>query len=178
MEAMWAVFRVLLLFLLVVPTALGCKPPAGWVLYRDVVHGFELVYPAGGEVRRVWATVRIDLPFAPGTTLVEKYLLLEVGMPAGPSLAEEVWFDGRRWCLRRADEGAAGSVYEHWDWTTLLENGELLTITFVLRRANAGAFDVPPPEFDRERELMVFSEILLSFCTFAPLRMEWLNLSR
>jgi hypothetical protein len=37
------------------------------------------------------------------------------------------------------------------------ENGYLVTFTFVLHFLNPLMFDVPPPDFDREKETGVFS---------------------
>lgn len=148
----------------------GCG--ADWEVYRNEICGFELCYPAGGVV--AWQShtgARIDLPFVPGTTLREKYLLIEVraGAAGLPSLtAEAVEVCGRTFYLEAGEEGAVGSIYDYFRYTTVLENGELISLTFVLHSVNPCMFDSPPLAFDRERETAVFQEIILSFRTFKP----------
>ncbi len=58
-------------------TSPGAQSTPDWKLYPDERHGFELLYPLDSVVAATSEQTRIDL-LIPGTTLQEKYLLIDV----------------------------------------------------------------------------------------------------
>ncbi len=130
------------------------------VVYRDGIFGFELRLPVGAVVR--WGTVplQIDLPVPPHTTLLEDYLILAIR--AGPAGR------GSPRLIGSGMEGAAGSRYECRRYLVGLFGGYSLVLTFVLRSADPGVYDRPPPAFDRVRELEEWERILAGLRVFPP----------
>ncbi len=137
-----------------------CAGATGW----SAVHfeGIGFLVPPGAQVmrlspERVW----IDLPFEPGTTLREKFLLFEPAAPGdGPTGGIEI--GGILLRFEYGSEGAVGSIYDYIRCSGTLPDGRRIVLTFVLHSVNPGVFDSPPPSFDRAREILAFWGIILS----------------
>lgn len=116
------------------------------------------------------ATTRIRLPFAPGTTLREKLLLIHAGSagtcagaygpPAGP--IETVRLGDGTFTRYEGSDAGAGS---YWQWVAYVteEQGSCVAFTFTLDSANPMHFDPPLPLFDYASESTVFDAILSTF---------------
>lgn len=143
--------------------AVGFAGGGPYLTYRNALCGFEIRYPSGGEVGRLASRVtRIDLPFAPGTTLREKYLLIDVdpGKESSSEGGEKI--EGMKFWFELGSEGAVGSIYDFIRCTVMLGNGCRVAFTFILHSVNPGMFDLPPPPFDRGKEALPFWLIISS----------------
>ncbi len=158
------IFAVILLISVAFTSAVTCFARSDpYKIYRDLSCGFEFRYPSDGRLGRLASGVaRIDLPFAPGTTLCEKYLLIDVGSKKEGNFEGGVKIDGMKLRFELGSEGAAGSIYDFIRCTVTLEDGCRATFTFVLHSVNPGIFDFPPPAFDRAKEVLPFWLILAS----------------
>lgn len=143
--------------------------PADWQTYRNEEYGFEVSYPGEGQMTDEGL---INLPFTPGTLLLEKYLMIWVeetlSGQCSPLEAPEVrepemiQFGNIEFTKQIGYEGAAGSVYETIEYSTVKDN-QCFHLTFILRSANPGVFDIPPPDFDHEKETEIFEQIVSTF---------------
>ena len=158
------IFAAVLLILVVFVSAMLCfAQSSSYEVYRNLTCGFELRYPAGGQLTRIAPdTVRIDLPFAPGTTLREKYLQIKVDSGKEYRFDNGIQIDGMKLRFDRGSEGAVGSIYDFIRCTVVFPDECRATLTFVLHSVNPGMFDSPPPAFDRVKEVLPFWSILAS----------------
>jgi len=153
-----------------------------WETYRNEEHGFEVRYPEMGDLVDSNMTddgIRINLPFDSGTLLQEKYLNVKIDPkeidPEGEcslplpnvSKIEEVWFGNISFLKKVGEEGAAGSIYYYTSYSTASDL-HCVILTFILRSANPGVFDSPPPDFDKEKEVKVFDQIVSTCQLFIP----------
>jgi hypothetical protein len=139
---------------------------AKWKTYRDEKYGFEFKYPSNSKLREEG---HIELPFTPGTTLVEKNL--EVGVVTGkcppmPEIEVEKPKIARvneiEFVKEVSGESAAGSVYDYIRYSTM-KNGYCVYLFFTLHSINPGNLPVPRPDFDYEKETKIFDEIISTF---------------
>lgn len=157
-------------------------PPQGWATYQHAEAGFEVSFPDSGVAPNTNTvtngderSVRIDLPFAPDTNLLEKWLQIDVPAEgaecASPHAAgydpsmlqqEQVTINERTWNRVSGNGAAAGNLYEFTAYT-LVEGSKCVSLTFVLHSANIGNYENPPAEFDRAAESAVFEEIMSTF---------------
>ena len=146
-----------------------------WPLYTSEGCAFSIRYPPGGTLTEPEDSVRIDLPFTPGTNLQEKYL--DVTCRNAPPVCETVYaagFDpgavnphpetinGVEFLVQNAAEGAAGNFYE-WIAYSAANGASCASLTFILHSTNASNYDPPLTEFDRAAESAVFAEIMGTF---------------
>lgn len=141
-----------------------------WKIYRNEEHGFELKYPDGSEIieSQFENTIRINLPYVSGTTLSEKYLIIN---PDGKCFnpmnimirkTETVYFDGIEFRKETGGDVGAGNIYESTSYTTVKGN-RCLSLNFTLHSFNPGMVDSPPPVFDTKEESKIFDQILSTF---------------
>jgi hypothetical protein len=163
------------------PTPLPASPTplhADWPLYTDLDYGFEFRYPPGSTVAGPNSGQgRVDLPFAQGTNLSEKYLQVDAraqtpcetplvaGYAPGLIPIDLRTIGEQEFGVQQGAEGAAGSLYE-WTAYSIAEGQNCISLSFVLRSTNPGVYDNPPAEFDPLVEKAVFEEIVATF--------EWL----
>lgn len=163
-----------------VPVSIVTPPPgidtSTWQTYRDERAGFALKYPAEGKLTPQEGSVRIDLPLAPGTNLVEKYLTITTGpVPAGgctsPQLAgyqpgtiptEQVLVDGVEFTRATIAGAATGNRYDATSYWTEAA-GTCIVLEFVLHSTVPQNYPTPPPEFDAQKESEVFTAIVATF---------------
>jgi heat shock protein HslJ len=152
-----------------------------WNLCRSETHGFEVGFPPEGElVDQSPQSARIDLPFTPGTNLLEKYLEitatetdetctspLAAGFEPGTIPTETVQVDDLEFTRETGHEGAAGSIYE-WVAYSIDQDGLCISLGFVLRSSNPDVFSTPPPLFDSTAESEIFEEIVGTFRWLEP----------
>jgi len=162
-------------------TSLPSSPADHWNTYRNYNFGFELRYPPGSNLSlNLPNTARLDLPFASGTNLVEKYLEINAQEYLGRCLSplmeslppealqlETLVIDPLTFETVSFSEGAAGGRY---DWTAHVIHNEAVCVTldFVLHSSNPDNFPTPPPPFDMALEKQVFEQIVQTFVWFVP----------
>lgn len=164
------------------PTStLMCEPSAtstmdGWTLCQSLLYGFELQYPAEAVLTDQRADyARIDLPFAEGTNLTEKYLEIVFtdttdictspqaeGRAPGSVPQEEVVLNGQTFLKQSGTGVGAGNIYDWVAYSTQMEN-RCISLDFVLHSHHPELSPTPPPEFDRVAEEAIFSEIASTF---------------
>lgn len=152
------------------------QPPTGWKSYRNQEYGFELNYPPQAVLTEPEPDqIRIDLPFEPGTNLVEKYLQIDlrsdvegcaspmaVGYDPGALQSENLLVNGSEFLKQSGSEGAAGNFYDWVGYSTTRDN-TCISLTFVLHSLDPYNFETPPPTFDIPGESAVFELMLASF---------------
>lgn len=149
--------------------------PEGWSVYSDAAHGFSFAYPPEGQISdRQDGYARIGgLPIAPGTTLVEKYLEVNVSPEAHPcpsptvnvetaGSAQETALGGLTFLRQSGGGVATGNIYE-WAAYSTQSDGLCASLTFVLHYTDPANYVNPPPVFDRAAEEELFAEILATF---------------
>ena len=124
--------------------------------------------------------VRIDLPFAAGANLQEKYV--DVSCRTAPPVCESTYAQGHDpasldphvevingigYLVQRAGEGAAGNFYD-WIAYSAANGAACASLTFILHSTNAQNYTPPLPEFDRAAETAVFADMMATFAWSAP----------
>ena len=152
--------------------------PSGWQVFDDGRYGFKFSYPPSAQLTRTDAgRARVDLPFAPGTNLAEKFLDVAAGAiePGGgcssplaegrdPAVirAETVRINGLPFLRETFGGVATGNIYDDMSYSTV-RDGVCVSLSFVLHSGSLGAYPTPPPEFDAAAESAVFLQIASSF---------------
>jgi hypothetical protein len=152
-------------------------PQSTWKTYQDTTYGFQLSYPEQGTLAEGTdgQGTRIDLPFAAGTNLHEKYVQIDVlentdvcssplaqGYEPETLQEEQISVNGIDFHTASGGEGAAGNIYE-WTAYTTTRDSTCVSVSFVLHSVNPFNYPTPPPEFDRASETGVFAEIISTF---------------
>ena len=177
-RAVWAAPRIV--------RAAGTPPtitpvPPQWPIYTNQQYGFQFSYPPQGQILSQSQTyLKMNLPFAPGTNLVDKYLEMNVVENANPcqsplsaisppgSPTETIVINGISFLKQTGGDAAAGNRYE-WEGYSTLRNNACISMDFVLHSLNPGAYATPPPFFDKAAESAVFMQIMTTFAwTTAP----------
>lgn len=145
---------------------------AGRGTYRNEGSGFEFKYPVEAEfMGETQAGVAIiNLPFASGTLLQEKYLVVSdsgikncsISRKANIRNSETVTINYIVFLKETSEEGAAGSFYDSTEYSTVKDDS-CIRLVFILRSASPGVFDTPPPNFNREEEIAIYDQILSTF---------------
>lgn len=148
----------------------GPLPHVDWRAYHDPRTQLTIGYPiTWQQADNGGYPVKITLQAAPGTTLLEKSLEIDVvplagecrqmmyGPSGGPT--ENVQVNGIDFVKESGVGPAAGNVY---DWTTYstARGSDCITLAFVLHSADPGVYATQPAAFDKAAESAIFDEIL------------------
>ncbi len=170
------------------PTPIGTAPsftptptPAtsNWLTFTNSTFGFQFKYPPESWIETGGTDTHtiIHLPFAPGTNLGTKYLQMIVAENANPcqsplateshlETSETVVINGLSFLKQTGEDATAGHINKWVAYSTSLNN-VCVSLDFVLRAANPGAFSTPPPVYDEVAERVVFGQIVSTY--------EWLS---
>jgi hypothetical protein len=158
------------------PTATPIAVPAGWICYQNATYAFEYCYPPDATLTAdVAEHARIDLTFASGTSLAEKWMDVDAltgpstcgspqaqGYEPGAIATETRTINGLEFTVQSASQGAAGNFYLWTGYST--QRGDVcISLTGTLHSLNPGNFPVPPPEYDQAAESAVFDSIVATF---------------
>lgn len=152
----------------------GHLPQVDWLAYHDEVAGFTIQFPLTWQRQNPSGyPVVYSLPAAPGTTLLEKRMEINVVPDAGQcrestyagasgSPSQTVAINGVDFLKETGGGIAAGNFY---DWTaySTLRGSTCVTITFVLHSASSGVYSTEPAAFDKETESEIFPQLLNTF---------------
>jgi len=155
------------------PTA--TSPVGDWLTFLNSKYSFQFLYPNGAQILdgRTDNYARINLPFAPGTNLSQKYLEVIVAedvstcrSPLGTSsmleTSETVVINGITFLKETGQDGSAGHINKWTGYSTSRDN-VCVNLDFVLRAANPGAFATPPPLYDEAAETAVYGQIVSTY---------------
>jgi len=162
-------------------TATPTLPTGEWLTFTNTKYQFEFKYPpqaqvvAGGTEN----STRIDLPFAAGTNLSQKYLEMIVVEDASPcrsplatssmlQTSEIVIINGISFLKETGEDGTAGHINK-WTAYSAARNNACVSLDFVLRSANPGVFTTPIPLYDEALEKAVFDQIMATYAWLATL---------
>ena len=162
-------------------TATPTSPTNNWLTFTNLKYGFQFKYPPEGQIvaGNTDNFARINLPFAPGTNLGEKYLQVDVVENANPcrspvaassfvQSSETVMLNGITFLKETGQEPAAGNLYQFVAYSTARDNA-CVSLSFVLHSVNPGNLATPIPVFDYAAESAVFEQIVSTY--------TWLTLS-
>ncbi|MEW6401520.1 MAG: peptidoglycan DD-metalloendopeptidase family protein [Chloroflexota bacterium] len=157
------------------PTATATPLPGEWLTFTNSRYQFELKYPSEGQIvaGNTDNYARINLPFAAGTNLREKYLEVIVTENANPcqsplatssilETSETAVINGISFLKQTGQDGTAGHINKWTAYSTVREN-VCVSLDFMLRAANPGVFETPPPVYDEVAESAVFGQIVSTF---------------
>jgi hypothetical protein len=156
------------------------SPTSNWLTFTNLKYGFQFRYPPESQILagNTDNHARINLPFAPGTNLGEKYLQVDVVENANPcrspvaassivQSSETVTLNGITFLKETGEEPAAGNLYQFVAYSASRDNA-CVSLSFVLHSVNPGNFSTPIPVFDYATESAVFEQIVSTY--------EWLTL--
>jgi murein DD-endopeptidase MepM/ murein hydrolase activator NlpD len=156
-------------------TATPTLPANDWLTFVNSTYGFEFKYPPQGVIAdgRTDNSARIDLPFASGTNLSQKYLeviVIENADPCRSPLAtssmletsETVVINGISFLKETGQDGTAGHINKWTAYSTSRDNA-CVSLDFILRAANPGVFTTPPPLYDEAAESAIFGQIVSTY---------------
>jgi len=159
----------------ITPGGSTATPGADWLTFTNSTYGFEFKYPPQGVIAdgRTDNFARIDLPFAPGTNLREKYLEVIVAENVNPcqsplatssmlDTSETVMINGISFLKQTGGDGGAGNLHQWVAYSTLRDNA-CVSLDFILHSLNPGNFPTPPPVFDYAAESAVFGQIVSTY---------------
>jgi hypothetical protein len=149
-----------------------------WPTYTNEPYGFQLKYPPAGKIQDpsdVYA--RIELPFAEGTTLANKFLEANVYVAAekcasqaygaDPSKTEKLQIHGTDWLKEEGESGGAGTA-QGWVSYSTVSSQICINLNFTIVATNPDMYDPTPPPYNRDAETAIFADIVSTF--------QWLNL--
>jgi murein DD-endopeptidase MepM/ murein hydrolase activator NlpD len=161
------------------PTVPTQTPIAGWSTFTNSTFGFQFQYPPEGQIvaGNTDNFARINLPFAQGTNLGEKYLQVDVVENANPcrspvaassivQSSETVMLNGITFLKETGQEPAAGNLYQFVAYSTARDNA-CVSLSFVLHSVNPGNLATPIPVFDYAAESAVFEQIVATYTWLA-----------
>jgi hypothetical protein len=150
-------------------------PVAEWLVFENITYKFRFLYPGAGQIVAGGTdhSTRINLPFAPGTNLSQKYLQMTVAenvttcrsplaTSSIPQTSETVGINGITFLRETGEDGTAGHINK-WTAYSTMKDGVCVSLDFVLRAANPGVFTTPPPLYDEAAESLVFGQIVSTY---------------
>ncbi|HLF73966.1 MAG TPA: NBR1-Ig-like domain-containing protein, partial [Anaerolineales bacterium] len=152
------------------PTITPVPPANDWPTFTNSTYGFQFKYPPQTQIFNQFPeSLLMNLPIAPNTNLIEKYLDQRVfqntGTCAHPTVGvsptrENVVINGINFFKDSGGDGAAGHIRK---WTAYSTVRDTLCITslFVLHSGNA--FDPPRPPYNEAAESAVFAQMMSTF---------------
>jgi len=164
------------------PTVTSTSTPPGsdWLTFTNSTFGFQFKYPPDSwiETGGTDTGTIIHLPFAPGTNLGTKYLQMIVAENVNPcqsplatqtmlETSETVVINGISFLKQTGQDGTAGHINKWTGYSTSRDN-VCVSLDFVLRAANPGAFATPPPLYDEAAESAVFGQIVSTYAWLTP----------
>jgi len=152
-------------------TATPTPATADWLLFTNTKYNFQFRYPPDAQIvdGRTDNYARINLPFAQGTNLRDKYLEVIVAENADPcqsplatqsilETTETVTINGISFLKQTGSDGTAGSINK-WIAYSASKDNACVSLDFVLRAANPGVFVTPVPLYDEAAETAVFGPV-------------------
>lgn len=140
--------------------------------YKNTKYGFQFSIPTGSTIASQSDTAgRVNLPFAAGTNLQEKYVQISVVENANPCVspllgtqvtATNVTINNISFAQQTSSEGAAGNFYDTVAYSTV-HNNACISLAFVLHSTNPSNYPTPPPTYDKNAESAAFTTIINSF---------------
>ncbi len=162
-------------------STLMCEPTeltttGDWSLCRSLLYGFDLQFPAAGELIEQRADfARINLTLTPGTNLTEKYLEIEftdtnaecasplaAGHPVDTIPREMVTLNGNTFLKQSGVGVATGNIYT-WEGYSIAQGNRCISLDFVLHSFDPSLAPTPPPEYDQAAESAVFTQVAGTF---------------
>jgi len=143
---------------------------SSWKIYSDNKIGFEFQIPPDSMIDPQDAS-RINFKVISGTTLSEKYLLVQTTENTGSceknasgiiQKKEAVAIHGLQFTKYTASDAAMGNVYKTTAFITE-KYGKCIILSFVFHSVNPGMLNNPPPPFDSEEEYKVVEQVLNTF---------------
>lgn len=146
-------------------------------VYQNNKYHFKFTLPTGATIASQTDNLgRVNLPFASGTNLSEKYLQVNVVenaascispvMDGGSATTETVTINNIQFTKQTGQGVAAGNIYDWVAYSTIRETA-CISLTFILHSLNPANFPTPPPVFDKNAESAVFTTIINAF-SFIP----------
>jgi hypothetical protein len=141
-------------------------PLAGWITYSNADCEYEIRVPPGSTITPGTDSDRIDLPFASGTNLREKWIEVTcepIATGCSSMLGEgSREFNGTMFSFYEAADAGAGN---YWNWITYTAPaGTMCTdLSFTIHSVNAMNYTPPIPEYDETAETAVYDEIMETF---------------
>jgi hypothetical protein len=146
-----------------------------WFSFGTGLYHFQFLYPGDAQLvdgsRDNYA--RINLPFASGTNLSQKYMEMIVTENADPcrsplatssilETSETVVINSLTFLKETGQDGSAGHLNKWVAYSTSRDDA-CVSLNFVLRSANPDVFATPPPLYDEAAESVVFRRIVSTF---------------
>ncbi len=129
------------------------------------------MYPKEGRLAAGQQPARIDLSFATGTNLREKWLEVRATSASSDVCSnpaqtlnptgspEVVSINALEFKRQSFGQGAAGNLYDGVAYATA-KGGSCVVLTFTLHSVQAANFATPIPTFDRPTESAIFDQIV------------------
>ena len=154
----------------------GDSALADWVEYRNADLGFELKCPPGAIITSTDSlTLKIELPFEPGTKLKTKNMTVKIREASSPTdcFGQIMWKDtikingiefnyipGFKW-----DHAMGGLDFFASDYYTFRDNKCIMLFFRMGKRDTTGFTDdpVPPDPPDKDIDTVIFDQMLATF---------------
>lgn len=111
----------------------GNNLPSDWLTATDAAQGLTFKYPKEIPLFHSVYTYNVNLPWPPRIAVRAENFACEPKSlsPSNNTTVVKKNINGRSYCVSRSTEGAAGSTYETYGYTTMLA-GKLATASFIM----------------------------------------------